>query len=468
MSLNGASLPLAWGIPMAGILLTIAILPLVGKRLWEKWYGQIGIAWALAFVLPSGFINGWGATLGAVLHTVVLDYLPFVIMIGALFVISGGIVISGPFTGTPKSNTALLLAGTAFASVIGTTGASMLFIRPILRANQHRKHRVHTMVFFIFLVSNVGGSLTPLGDPPLFLGFLRGVPFFWTTTHLLGPTAFLGTMLLAVHFVIDTVCARREGAKPAPTPRESPVQVEGAFNLVLLLAVAGAVLASGAFADQPPFRRPDGSELALGLGPVHLPVLGLLRDVALVGLAAISLLRTPKPIRERNEFLWDPLEEVAVLFLGIFVTMVPVIAMLKAGSAGVFGPLLERVRDPADYFWITGSLSAFLDNAPSYLVFFETAHATPMAEFAGRGAWGSVDPVDPVLVDMPSIVLRGISAGAVFMGAMTYIGNGPNFMVRTIAEKAGIPMPSFFGYLFKWSIPVLVPLFIAFSLIFTR
>jgi Na+/H+ antiporter NhaD/arsenite permease-like protein len=472
----GAELSIAWGLPMAGILLSIAILPLVAKRIWEKWYGEIGVLWALAFVIPAGFQLGWGLTGTEVLHILLVDYLPFIIMIGTLFVISGGIVISGPFRGTPRSNAALLLAGTICASAVGTTGASMLFIRPLLRANKHRRHRAHTIVFFIFLVSNIGGSLTPLGDPPLFLGFLRGVGFFWTTTNLLVPTAFLSGCLLAIYLVLDTFLLgreRRQGAASSPDQARAdegpvPIRVEGAFNLILLVAVAGTILASGAFARDPLFQQEGGAARSLSLGPVHVPVLSILSSAALVAFAGISLVRTPRPIRKRNEFAWGPLEEVAILFLGIFVTMVPVLMMLRAGVQGAFGPLIERVRDPVDYFMMAGVLSAFLDNAPSYVVFFEAAHATPMAEFAARGAWGAVDPVDPLRVNMPGKILMGISAGAVFMGAMTYIGNGPNFMVKSIAEQSGVKMPTFFGYLLKWSVPTLLPLLAAVAWIFLR
>ena len=460
---------------MAGILLSIALLPLVAKTFWEKHYGWIGAFWALTFVVPAGFMLGWGSTGAEVLHIIAVDYVPFVILVGALFVISGGILITGPFRGTPRSNAALLLAGTMCASAIGTTGASMLFIRPILRANQHRRHSAHTVVFFIFLVSNIGGSLTPLGDPPLFLGFLRGVGFFWTTSHLLLPTAFLTGALLAVYLVMDTWLLRRERSvahaghhahvRHASGP--VPIRVEGAFNLFLLLAIAGTILAAGAFARDPMFKDPDGTALSFPLGPVHVPVLSALSSAAIAILAVISIVRTPRRIREKNEFAWAPLEEVAVLFLGIFVTMVPVLMMLRAGRRfGAFRPLMEAVRVPVDYFWMTGSLSSFLDNAPSYVVLFELAHATPMAEFATRGPWGALDPVDPVLVDMPSVVLMAISAGAVFMGAMTYIGNGPNFLVRSIAARSGVRMPTFFGYIFKFSVPILLPLLYAFTLLF--
>lgn len=461
MNTVGASLSLWWGVPMAGILLSMALVPLFAKHFWERRFGWIGAIWAAAFVIPAGFELGWGFTCAEVAHVLVLHWLPFVLLIGTLFVISGGVMITGPFRGTPRSNAALLVAGTLCASAIGTTGASMLFLRPILRANQHRKHRVHTIVFFIFLVSNVGGSLTPLGDPPLFLGFLRGVPFFWTTSHLLGPTLLLTGGLLALHVALDVWYARREagGATPGAPRVEGParVRVEGGFNLVLLVAVAAVIMASGAFDGHPWFVE-GGAPRAVHLGSLHVPVMSLLRDAALVALAAASLWRTPRALRETNQFLWAPLEEVAILFFSIFVTMTPVIWMLRAGVDGAFAPLVARVREPLDYFWTTGTISAFLDNAPSYVVFFEIAHTTPMSEWASRGAWGAVDPVDPMLVDMPSSILMAISAGAVFLGAMTYIGNGPNFMVRSIAERAGVPMPSFFGFTLKWAVPFLLPL----------
>jgi Na+/H+ antiporter NhaD/arsenite permease-like protein len=461
MNQVGAGLSLWWGLPMAGILLSIALLPLIAKHFWEKWFAAVGAVWALLFVVPGIFSLGFGFTMTEVLHVIVVDYVPFILLLGALFVISGGIVISGPFRGTTKSNVALLLAGAACASVIGTTGASMLFIRPLLRANQHRRFRAHTVVFFIFMVSNVGGSLTPLGDPPLFLGFLRGVPFFWTTTHLLFPTAFLLGGLAAVYAAIDVVLSRREaaaGVQP-PAAEQGPValRVEGLLNVLLLFGVAVVVMLSGALATYRMFVQGEEPRM-VHFGPVHVPLIAVCANVLMLLLLVVSLVTTPRERRVRNEFSWAPLEEVALLFISIFVTMVPVILMLKAGTEGAFGPLIERVRAPLSYFWVTGSLSAFLDNAPSYVVFFESARSTPMADWAARGAWGSVDPVDPAKVAMPSVILAAISAGAVFMGAMTYIGNGPNFMVRSIAERSGITMPSFFGYMFKWSIPFLLPL----------
>lgn len=466
----GAKLSLLWAAPMAGILLSIAILPLLAKHLWERWYGRIGLGWALSFVIPAGFVLGWSQTAHEVLHVLLLDYVPFVTMVGALFVISGGIVISGPFRGTPGSNASLLLAGSACASVLGTTGASMLFIRPLLRANGHRRHRVHTVVFFLFLVSNIGGSLTPLGDPPLFLGFLRGVSFFWTTKYLLFPTLFLTGVLIALYLVIDSLLLARErgvGVVPPPNPANGPIpiRIDGALNLFLLGGVGLAILLSGVLAKHPLFIASDGGAASVEIAGVHVPVLSILREIAIAGLAAISLLRTPKAIRAKNEFLWAPLEEVAILFLGIFVTMVPVLLMLRAGSDGAFRALLDTVRTPTGYFWMTGLLSSFLDNAPSYVVFFETAHATPMSVFAARGAWGAGDPVDAELVDMPSRILAAIAGGAVFMGAMTYIGNGPNFMVRSIAERAGVPMPGFFGYILKWSAPILLPAFVLLNIL---
>jgi Na+/H+ antiporter NhaD/arsenite permease-like protein len=455
---------------MIGILLSVALGPLVARRIWHHWYGEIGAAWALAFVIPAGFMLGWGFTFEHVLHTILLEYVPFVILIGSLFVISGGVMITGPFRGTPRSNAGIILAGATFASAIGTTGASMLFIRPLLRANRARRHRTHTIVFFIFLVSNIGGSLTPLGDPPLFLGFLQGVPFFWTADHLLGPTAFLIVILLALYFAIDTILIRRERADGAPAAEQQagpvPLSIEGGFNLVLLALVGGVVLGYGNLADEPLFRDAEGHPLSISVGPVHVEVLALLRDTLLVLLSIYSLVRTPRHIREKNEFLWEPLREVAILFAAIFTTMTPVILMLQAGAKGAFAPLIQKVVQPSDYFWLTGALSSFLDNAPTYLVFFEMAHATPMADFAARGPWGAVDPVDPLLVEMPSAVLTAISAGAVFMGAMTYIGNGPNFMVRTIAAQSGVRMPTFFGYILKWSAPILLPAFILMGWLF--
>ena len=431
MALSGAELGLAWAAPFAGLLLSIAVMPLVAPAVWHHHFGKIAAGWTATLLLPFTLAFGAGATGGVLLHTLVEEYLPFTILLGALYTTAGGIFIRGNLHGSPALNAGLMALGAALASVMGTTGASMLLIRPLIRANDNRRHNAHVVVFFIFIVSNVGGALTPLGDPPLFLGFLQGVSFFWTAAHLWAPTLFLLAALLAVFWAIDAWLYRREGITPAdPTPDAPTLGVEGTINLLPLAAAVGLVLMSGTW-------KPG---IVFNLWGTPLPLQALVRDLGLLGVTAASLWRTPAGVREKNRFSWAPMEEVAKLFIAIFLTMVPVIAMLKAGPAGVFAPLAALLDSPAAYFWLTGGLSAVLDNAPTYLAFFN---------LAGGSA--------PQLMGEGAALLAAISGGAVFMGAMTYIGNAPNFMVKAIAEERGVKMPSFGGYLL-WSGAVLLPL----------
>ncbi|TSJ64902.1 sodium:proton antiporter [Starkeya sp. 3C] len=440
LGLEGASLPLRWGIPFVGMLLSIAVIPLLAGHFWHHHYGKVALFWALAFLVP--FVASFGAGLAVyeVGHAALLEYIPFIILLFSLFTISGGILLTGNLKGSPAVNTSLLAIGTVLASIIGTTGASMVLIRPLLRANDERRHNVHTVVFFIFLVSNIGGSLTPLGDPPLFLGFLKGVDFFWTMQHLFHDTALIAVLLLAVFYLLDRYFyAREEGLprKADPTPETERLGLRGLRNLPLLAGVIGAILMSALW--QP------GIEFDI-LG-THVPLPSIMRDVALLGLAAISIWITPAFIRERNGFDWEPIREVAKLFAAIFLTIIPVIAILKAGANGALAPLVTLVTDEAGgpvnagYFWMTGLLSGFLDNAPTYLVFFNLAGGDAQE-----------------LMTKYAVTLEAISAGAVFMGALTYIGNAPNFMVLAIAKSRGVPMPSFFGYM-AWSGLFLLPCF---------
>ncbi len=440
VGLDGAILPLRWGIPFVGMLLSIAVIPLLAGHFWHHHYGKVALFWALAFLVP--FVASFGAGLAVyeVGHAALLEYIPFIILLFSLFTISGGILLTGNLKGSPGVNTSLLAIGTVLASIIGTTGASMVLIRPLLRANDERRHNVHTVVFFIFLVSNIGGSLTPLGDPPLFLGFLKGVDFFWTTQHLFHDTAVIAVVLLAVFYLLDRhFYAREEGLprKADPTPETERLGLRGLRNLPLLAGVIGAILMSALW--QP------GIEFDI-LG-THVPLPSIMRDVALLGLAAISIWITPAFIRERNGFDWEPIREVAKLFAAIFLTIIPVIAILKAGADGALAPLVALVTDEAGgpvnagYFWMAGLLSGFLDNAPTYLVFFNLAGGDAQE-----------------LMTTYAVTLEAISAGAVFMGALTYIGNAPNFMVLAIAKSRGVPMPSFFGYM-AWSGIFLLPCF---------
>ncbi|HSI40289.1 MAG TPA: sodium:proton antiporter [Xanthobacteraceae bacterium] len=436
--LNGATLSVLWGAPFAGMLLSIALFPLLAGPFWHHHYGKVALFWALAFLLPFTAVHGAGLAVHEVAHAALLEYIPFIILLFTLFTISGGILVKGNLHGSPLTNTALLAIGTALASLIGTTGASMVLIRPLLRANDDRRHRVHTVVFFIFLVSNIGGSLTPLGDPPLFLGFLKGVSFFWTTTHLLHDTGVLVVLLLVVFYLMDRYLYAREGARrPDPTPDTESMGLRGTPNIALLAGVIAAILLSALW-------KPGVAFNVLGTN-VELP--SLARDLILLALAGVSLAITPRFIRERNGFDWEPIAEVAKLFAAIFLTIIPVIAILRAGTEGAFSGLVDLVTDadgqPVNvwYFWLTGALSAFLDNAPTYLVFFN---------LAGGDAQTLMGPL--------AVTLEAISAGAVFMGALTYIGNAPNFMVLSIARGRGVDMPSFFGYM-AWSVTVLLPCF---------
>jgi Na+/H+ antiporter NhaD/arsenite permease-like protein len=446
--IDGSALPLWWGIPFAGILLSIAVMPLVAPIFWHHHFGKVAAGWALLFLVPFAVAFGPGLAGASLVHALLAEYIPFVILLTALFTVAGGIYIKGNLHGSPGLNTGLLAIGAVLASFMGTTGASMLLIRPLIRANDNRKHKAHVVVFFIFIVSNAGGSLTPLGDPPLFLGFLKGVDFFWTLSHIFPETLFLLGALLGIFYAMDWwYYHKREEVLPRdPTPDTQGIGFEGKHNFGLLGVVVALVLMSGFWKSSVVFNI-AGTE-------VGLP--GIVRDLGLVAVTLLSLWLTPKAVHESNQFGWGPMQEVAKLFAGIFLTIIPVIAMLKAGVNGPFGAIVSAVTrpdgspDPAMYFWATGALSSFLDNAPTYLVFFNTAGGDPA-----------------VLMTTLAPTLAAISAGAVFMGANTYIGNAPNLMVKAIAEDRGVPMPSFFGYML-WSGAILVPLFVLITFIWFR
>ena len=444
---DGGQLSPLWGIPFAGLLLSIAVMPILAPSFWHHHYGKVSAAWTLALFLPFALAFGPALAGTSLVHALLAEYLPFIILLTALFTVAGGIFIRGNLHGSPALNTGLLLTGAVLASFMGTTGASMLMLRPLIRANDNRTHSAHIVVFFIFIVSNAGGSLTPLGDPPLFLGFLKGVDFFWTLKHIFPETLFLIGSLLAIFYALDRWYYRKEGVLPVdPTPDAGRLGFDGVFNFVLLAGVAGLVLLSG-FWKSPVVFDVYGIE-------VGLP--GLVRDAGLIAITLLSLKITAAKVHQDNQFSWGPMAEVAKLFAGIFLTIIPVIAMLKAGIGGPFGAVVSAVTrpdgqpDPAMYFWATGALSSFLDNAPTYLVFFNTAGGDPQ-----------------VLMTTLAPTLAAISAGAVFMGANTYIGNAPNLMVKAIAEDRGIKMPSFFGYM-AWSGAVLIPLFIVMTFIWFR
>ncbi|MEN6420472.1 MAG: sodium:proton antiporter, partial [Smithella sp.] len=429
----GEVLPLWSIIPFAGILLSIALMPLILPRFWHHHFSRISAFWAILFALPFIYFFKLAA-IHEILHIIIIDYIPFILLLWALFTVSGGIYIKGSLKGTPSVNTGMLLIGTIFASVIGTTGASMLLIRPILRSNAWRVHKVHTIVFFIFLVGNIGGALTPLGDPPLFLGFLHGVPFFWTM-NILPEMAFASAVLLVLHFMMDSYYYKKEVKTDAPDTEPEPLKIEGAYNFIFLIGIIAAVLFSGTFKL--------GEVNIFG---IHQTLENLIKDAVLVAMGVLSLMVTKKEVRRGNEFSWAPILEVAHLFAGIFITIIPALAILKAGEQGALAWLITPVDTPAHYFWAVGILSSFLDNAPTYLTFFYSALSKFYPGVPEAQAISSL-----IVEKIP--YLAAISAGAVFMGANTYIGNAPNFMVKSIAEEAGVKMPSFFGYMFKYSIP---------------
>jgi len=446
LAVDGTKLSLLWALPFVGILLSIALCPLLAPSFWHHHYGKTALFWAACFVVPYFFLAGFTPTLYAVLHTLLLEYIPFIILLFALYTVAGGLYVDGNVHGSPAVNTALLAFGTLLASLVGTTGASMILIRPLVRANDARRHNTHVVIFFIFLVSNIGGSLTPLGDPPLFLGFLKGVDFFWTTTHLLSEMLFAATILLAVFFVLDTYFARKEaGSLPVrdPTP-DRPVKLQGSVNLLLL----GAIILTLILCSQ------WKSGVSFALFHIELALQDVTRDVGLLVIAFLSLRLTSAPAREGNGFNWGPIAEVGKLFVGIFLAITPVLAILQAGKAGALSGLIALVTRPDGtpnnvmYFWLSGGLSSFLDNAPTYLLFFNVAGGEAQ-RLMGEGA----------------LTLAAISCGSVFMGANSYIGNAPNFMVKSIAEDMNVKMPSFFAYC-AWALCFLVPVFILVTLVF--
>ena len=442
---DGTTLTILWIIPFAGILLSIAVMPLAIPHFWHNNFGKVSVFWALTFIVPFLIIEGYSVTLFEFLHIILLDYIPFIILLLALFTISGGIRLKGTLVGTPILNLTIILIGTVLASWMGTTGAAMLLIRPLIRANQHREHKVHVIVFFIFLVANIGGSLTPLGDPPLFLGFLKGVDFFWTTTAMIKPMLFMVIALSLIFYILDSKFYNMEDHSNKPSiEKNEKLVIEGSINFLFLLGVIASVLISGIW-------NPHISVIVYN---VEMQLPDLVRDILLLILTLLSWKFTSKLVREENQFTWFPIQEVAKLFAGIFVTIIPAIAILRAGTEGALSMIISSVSSNGEpvnymYFWATGILSSFLDNAPTYLVFFNTAGG---------------DAIE--LMGTFHQTLLAISVGAVFMGANTYIGNAPNFMVKSIAEEQNISMPSFFGYMLKYSIPILIPLYILITFIF--
>ncbi|GMV96273.1 MAG: sodium:proton antiporter [Phycisphaerae bacterium] len=443
-------------IPFVVMLLSIAILPLVPATAhwWHHNRNKLIVALTLAAVTVVYYLlrgsgihfdhHGFEAglpTVKAVLHHAVLaDYVPFIVLLFSLYTISGGIQLRGDLRASPMVNTAFLGVGALLASFVGTTGASMLLIRPLLQTNRERNHVTHTVIFFIFLVSNIGGCLLPIGDPPLFLGYLKGVPFLWTF-RLWAEWAFCVGVLLAVYYVWDTIMFRKETplAHRLDDTQLEPLRVHGKLNFLWLL---GVVLAVALIVP--------GQKL-IGTG-ITIPEHGYVREAVMLGLVLLAWLTTSPAIRAGNQFDFFAITEVAALFIGIFITMQAPIEYLRIRGADL------HVSQPWQFFWVTGTLSSFLDNAPTYLVFFAIANALTHAP--GEGI---IRLMDGNFIRESQLV--AISLGAVFMGANTYIGNGPNFMVKSIAEQSGVKMPSFFGYML-YSIGILVPLFVLVTFLF--
>lgn len=451
----GDKLPIWTIIPFVGMLLSIAIFPLVKGEWWEKNQLWVALFWSVVLIIPFFILTDAQTTIYELIHTVALDYLPFLLLLIALYAAAGGIVIRGSIVGTPKVNTIILAIGTVLASVIGTTGAAMVLIRPIIRANEWRKHKMHTIIFFIFLICNIGGSLTPLGDPPLFMGYLRGVPFFWCLTHLWPMYLFTSVVLLAIYYVIESKRYKKDLAEGCVQPEHSgeKLQFDGLINVAFIVLILIGTYSSGFLAGLDAFTNADGSTKGItlfthGEETAVATYPNLIKDLIYLVAIALSMKFTKKTLREENNFNWGAMEEVAKLFIGIFITMIPALALLEAKGASL------GLQEEWQFFWSTGLLSGFLDNTPTYLVFLTTAASLGAAE-------GIVTTVGTVAVPL----LIAVSAGAVFMGALSYIGNAPNFMVRSIAEEHDIKMPSFFGYM-KWSFGILVPVFLLDTLIF--
>lgn len=438
----GEILPVWSVLPFAGLLLCIAILPMVAEHWWHHNKNQLLVAlgWAAPVLIYLAYLAATdhgtlGHDAGHALGHAFEEYISFIALLGSLYVISGGILIRGDLQGTPRTNAAFLLIGAVLANVIGTTGASMLLIRPVLRTNSDREHTWHIPLFFIFLVSNIGGALTPIGDPPLFLGYLRGIDFWWTLTALWGVWIPTIVMVLGLFFIVDTYQYRRETSPARNRDIDSiePLGMDGKFNLVLLAGVIACVLLLSPDLEVHDFRHYYAREVGMGI------------------LTLVSVFGTTRSIRKRNNFTWYPILEVAALFIGIFIAMIPATALLQTNGEAM------GLTEPWQYFWATGMLSAFLDNAPTYVTFAAMACGTDPTCI-------TANDLSPLSTGSFEPILAAISLGAVYLGAGSYIGNGPNFMVRSIAEQSGYKMPSFFGYC-GYAAVFLGPIFVIVTLI---
>jgi len=425
------NMPLWALIPFILMLLMIAVGPLFFNHWWEHNKNKLLISLALG--IPTAIFLIANNLSGHLVHQLLYDYVPFIVLLGALYTITGGICLSGDIPAKPATNTLFLGIGAVLASIMGTTGAAMLLIRPIIKTNANRKYRVHTILFFIAIVANCGGLLTPLGDPPLFLLYLRGADFTWFL-NMLPQWAFINLSLIVIYFITDSYYYKKEPMENLVINKieKEPIKIKGNLNFLWLLGVILAV----AFLNKGYFPEWESK-----------PYLAFIRETVLILMALASLIFTQKPLRQYNKFTWAPITEVAFLFLGIFITMVPALEFLSANSNSL------GINNPSEFYFATGSLSAFLDNAPTAVSFYE------LAKGIGTSGVGLIAGISPA-------ILTAISIGAVFFGAMTYIGNGPNFMVKCIAEENKIAMPSFFGYIIKFSVIVLLPLYILVWLIF--
>ena len=447
-------------IPFVVMLLCIAILPMLPQveHWWEnnlhKLYASLILGVPVAVYLC---LNGMGHDLE---HQMLFDYIPFIILLGSLFVVTGGIHLSGDIAAKPWVNTLFLGIGYFLASIMGTTGAAMLLIRPVIETNKERKHKMHTILFFIAAVANCGGVLTPLGDPPLFLLYLKGAPFDWFM-QLAPEWAFVGVCLLTVYYIWDSIMYKKESAEDIALDNriDKPLKITGTLNFVYLIGIVLSVAFINDSTISVMRDQYDADGNLIATAPIWAK---FLREIMLTIIIILSWVTTSKKIRKDNKYSWGPILEVAALFLGIFATMTPALLYLKEHAASM------GLTQPWQFMYCTGMLSSFLDNAPTALAFHSVAAGLPDSlAFAaqGVGADGLYNGTT-FIAWIPEILLKAISLGAVFFGAMTYIGNGPNFMVKAIAEENGIKMPSFFGYMFKFSLIVLLPIYIVTQLIF--
>ena len=438
-------------VPFAALLLSIAAFPVVKPEWWEEHQPIVVAICSVAFLIPFTAAFGLGSAVETVLECIINDYLTFIVLLFGLFCVAGNITLEGDLAGSPRVNVGLLLFGTLLSSLVGTTGASMLMVRPMIKMNSWRRRKRHIMIFFIFLVSNIGGCLTPIGDPPLLLGFSRGVPFTWSL-RLFPVMLFNAAILLTIFYFIDMRAYRLDiatGRKPDISKPGTTVAIRGLHNLIFLVMIVAAVILSGVLPTLPMFQDASGNVMGIHIyGHVTLTVPAIIEIVVILVAALLSFKTSSPAIRQANHFSWGAIKEVAVLFIGIFITMQPALMLLKQ-----YGPTLG-LETPFQMFWITGLLASFLDNTPTYLVFLTTACSMGFAQ-------GVVTSLGTI----PAEMLMAISCGAVFMGANSYIGNAPNFMVKAISDENGVNMPSFFGYL-KWSLGILVPVFLLDSLLF--